>query len=122
MGAKWDPGREGERLSPRKKKEKPEWPCKPSSVLAFQRAANIRLGSWLPKTSSASKPGSVGRAALFPKGKLLYWLLLQVGFAVPTKSPWPRCALTAPFHPCRFFQNGGLFSVALSCGSLPLAV
>src|SRR5262245_56110785 len=32
-------------------------------------------------------------------GALPYWLLLQVGFAVPPRSPWARCALTAPFHP-----------------------
>src|SRR5204862_5267946 len=28
-------------------------------------------------------------------------VLLQVGFAVPPPSPGERCALTAPFHPCR---------------------
>ena len=27
-------------------------------------------------------------------------VLLPVGFAVPVLSPGPRCALTAPFHPC----------------------
>jgi len=27
--------------------------------------------------------------------------LLAVGFAVPPPSPAARCALTAPFHPCR---------------------
>jgi hypothetical protein len=32
-------------------------------------------------------------------GSLPYWLLLRVGFAVPPRSPWARCALTAPFHP-----------------------
>jgi len=29
-----------------------------------------------------------------------YSVLLPVGFAVPVASPSPRCALTAPFHPC----------------------
>ena len=35
---------------------------------------------------------------------------------MPALSPGPRCALTAPFHPCRpgFPGLGGLFSVALS--------
>jgi len=28
-------------------------------------------------------------------------LLLRVGLAVPPVSPRARCALTAPFHPCR---------------------
>jgi len=30
-----------------------------------------------------------------------YSVLLPVGFAVPLPSPETRCALTAPFHPCR---------------------
>ena len=34
-------------------------------------------------------------------GLLPYLALLQVGFAVPTLLPGPRCALTAPFHPYR---------------------
>jgi hypothetical protein len=41
---------------------------------------------------------------------------------VPRRSPGARCALTAPFHPCHArpvarTPFGGLFSVALSCGS-----
>ena len=27
--------------------------------------------------------------------------LLRTGFAVPSSLPWTRCALAAPFHPCR---------------------
>jgi hypothetical protein len=50
-----------------------------------------------------------------------YSVLLPVGFAVPPALPPARCALTAPFHPCRGIRNarGGLFSVALSLGSRP---
>jgi len=54
--------------------------------------------------------------------------LLQVGFAVPTLLPGSRCALTAPFHPCRPPRPcgpevlGGLLSVALSVGSRPPGV
>jgi len=33
--------------------------------------------------------------------RLPYLALLQVGFTVPALLPGPRCALTAPFHPCR---------------------
>ena len=33
-----------------------------------------------------------------------------------------RCALTAPFHPCRVRRGGGLLSVALSLGPPPPAV
>ena len=38
-------------------------------------------------------------------------VLLQMGFTMPALSPKLRCALTTPFHP---YQNGGIFSVALS--------
>src|SRR5436190_6887120 len=30
-----------------------------------------------------------------------YLVLLRVGFALPPPLPEARCALTAPFHPCR---------------------
>jgi len=47
-----------------------------------------------------------------------------VGFAMPDPLPGPRCALTAPFHPCppAFADVGGLLSVALSLGSRPPGV
>jgi hypothetical protein len=59
-----------------------------------------------------------------------YSVLLPVGFALPPALPPARCALTAPFHPCRPHPfilaarrqerwDGGLFSVALSLGSRP---
>jgi hypothetical protein len=68
------------------------------------------------------------RDALAPRRP--YSVLLPVGFAVPLALPQARCALTAPFHPCRgaplpprFAERargrGGLFSVALSLGSPP---
>ena len=44
----------------------------------------------------------------------LYLVLLPVGFTLPFMLPQMRCALTAPFHP---YQNGGIFSVALSLKS-----
>src|ERR1700732_5453638 len=59
---------------------------------------------------------------------LPYLVLLQVGFAVPSLLPSPRCALTAPFHPYRSSPAyacedlGGLLSVALSVGSRPPGV
>ena len=63
---------------------------------------------------------------LTPAGRP-YSVLLPVGFAVPVPLPVPRCALTAPFHPCpravrQAGRSGGLFSVALSLGSPPPAV
>ena len=48
-----------------------------------------------------------------------YLVLLPVGFAVPLPLPVARCALTAPFHPCRSRETGGLLSVALSLGLTP---
>ena len=63
-----------------------------------------------------------------------YLVLLPVGFAVPLPLPGTRCALTAPFHPCRRGfacqpreghmrrSAGGLFSVALSLGLPPPGV
>ena len=52
-----------------------------------------------------------------------YLVLLPVGLAVPPLLPETRCALTAPFQPCRGFRPvGGVISVALSLGSPPPAV
>src|ERR1700756_134165 len=55
-----------------------------------------------------------------------YLVLLRRGFAMPSRSRGPRCALTAPFHPCLTpafaVAIGGLFSVALSVASPRLAV
>ena len=55
---------------------------------------------------------------------LPYLALLPAGFAVPSPLPSTRCALTAPFHPCRraCARLGGVFSVALSVGSRPPGV
>src|SRR5215813_12165160 len=68
-------------------------------------------------------------AGVNPRWVLLpYLALLQVGFTVPSLLPSPRCALTAPFHPCRAPSAcasgtlGGLLSVALSVGSRPPGV
>ena len=53
-----------------------------------------------------------------------YSVLLPMGFTLPPLLPAARCALAAPFHPCRPGRGraGGLFSVALSLGSPPPAV
>ncbi len=90
--------------------------------------AIIPLGPASPRTSSGL-PGGAHRPALRPLTAELCWALppylalLQVGFAVPSLLPRPRCALTAPFHPCRPVTGlGGLLSVALSVGSRPPGV
>jgi len=70
--------------------------------------------------ASCNQPGPRAGNALdtlrWPCGP--YSVLLPVGFALPLALPSARCALTAPFHPCRA-EPGGLFSVALSLGSPP---
>src|SRR6201995_5792589 len=46
-----------------------------------------------------------------------YSVLLPVGFAVPPPLPDARCALTAPFHPCRADTQRTRRSVL--CGTFP---
>jgi len=62
----------------------------------------IPLGRWLPSASS-NLPGrpdpDTDPGACAPRRP--YSVLLPVGFAVPLPLPAARCALTAPFHPCR---------------------
>ncbi len=77
--------------------------CKPGSVWPAARAANVTaipLARRLPGASS-NLPERLIRTdpGLLPRRS--YSVLLPVGFAVPLPSPETRCALTAPFHPCR---------------------
>ena len=79
----------------------------------------IYLGYRSPGTSSSLPGNADGPSLLFP-----YLALLRVGFTMPPSSPSGRCALTAPFHPCRPATAvlGGMFSVALSLGLPPVRV
>ena len=61
-----------------------------------------------PRSSSRSRAKTSHRP---------YSVLLPVGFAVPPASPPARCALTAPFHPCRGLRNASRRSVL--CGTFP---
>ena len=45
-----------------------------------------------------------------------YSVLLPVGFTLPSPLPDPRCALTAPFHPCCPTEGGKRFVL---CGTFP---
>ncbi len=89
--------------------------CKPGSVPRGGMA--IHLGRPLPD-ASRDLPGRrrgnpPGLAAYRP-----YSVLLPVGFAVPPPSPAARCALTAPFHPCR--PAGGPAGRRFAfCGTFP---
>jgi len=59
------------------------------------QAAAISLGRRLPDASSGCTRRLSGRTSLPP-----YSALLPMGFALPATLLPPRCALTAPFHPC----------------------
>jgi len=49
-----------------------------------------------------------------------YLVLLPVGFALPPPLPAARCALTAPFHPCRpCCPKGRRGSAVCFCGTFP---
>jgi hypothetical protein len=62
----------------------------------------IPLGRRLP-AASRDLPGRGPETALArgcPWAARPYSVLLPVGFSLPVPLPVPRCALTAPFHPC----------------------
>src|SRR5438105_15091411 len=48
-----------------------------------------------------------------------YSVLLPVWFAMPVPLPDPRCALTAPFHPCRAEAPKGEGGRFVLCGTVP---
>ena len=70
------------------------------------------------RTASLTSPCGVIAFANSPRCRP-YSVLLPVWFAMPFPLPDPRCALTAPFHPCLIRRGGGSFSVALSLGLPP---
>src|SRR3546814_20465774 len=61
----------------------------------------IPLGAASRRRSSDLPGRRVGHASRRCRRALPYLVLLPMGFAVPFPLPEPRCALTAPFHPCR---------------------
>ena len=89
--------------------------------------AIIPLGPASPRASSGL-PGSTRRRALQPQGGCDFpiWPCSRWGLPCRRVLPPTRCALTAPFHPCRPAPEGtdlgGLLSVALSVGSRPPGV
>ncbi len=96
--------------------------CKPGSVPALRRGMTIPLGRPLPG-ASRDRPGWRGGNAPGLAAGHPYLVLLPVGFALPLPLPAARCALTAPFHPCRPANRGWrCVSVALSLGSPPPGV
>ena len=80
----------------------------------------IPLGRRLPGASS-NLPGrpdpDIDPGAPCGAPRRPYSVLLPVGFAVPPALPPARCALTAPFHPCRGQRNAPRRSIL--CGTFP---
>src|ERR1700750_846578 len=94
--------------------------CKPGLVSPIRYL--LGGGGHSSRTRVAASLQRATRERGGPPHVLPYLLLLRVGLAVPSVSLRTRCALTAPFHPCRRSTAGGLFSVALSRESPRLAV
>ena len=101
--------------------------CKPGSVGHRSLARTIRDGhssgimfahdlEQPTRTASLTSPCGVIACANSPRCRP-YSVLLPVWFAMPVPLPEPRCALTAPFHPCCPSLSGGERFVL--CGTFP---
>jgi hypothetical protein len=102
--------------------------CKPGSGW-HAGGARIRDGhsSGTPVTRRLQQPTRTAGSGHDPEASCAralnasrrpYSVLLPVGFAVPPALPPARCALTAPFHPCRgLLRNAPRRSVL--CGTVP---
>ena len=99
--------------------------CKPGSVprTALASAAERRPFIWdadcsTPLATNPDGGSGSGSRARNAGPRHPYSVLLPTGLAMPTPLLAPRCALTAPFHPCppgiARSRAGGLLSVALS--------
>jgi hypothetical protein len=79
--------------------------CKPGSVWP-RHPKETERGSHSSGTALARSLVQPTRMTSLETGWALarpchpYSVLLPVGFTVPSMSPWPRWALTPPFHPC----------------------
>jgi len=100
--------------------------CKPGSVRRKARTHFARDGhsSLAPVARRLEQPTRAADPDIDPGDRSPcrpYSVLLPVGFAVPPPLPEARCALAAPFHPCRGNSPAAVltFSVALSLGSPP---
>ena len=110
------PGRGRPENQKNPKKRKARRPVSRVLSLPKQEMA-IHLGRPLPD-ASRDLPGR--RRGNPPAGTSpacrLYLVLLPVGFALPPPLPGARCALTAPFHPCRGLEPVRRFAF---CGTFP---
>jgi hypothetical protein len=106
-----------------KSSKRGELTCKPGSVEGNHSSTNCVTAA-LQQPTRKHAGLTLAPSALRPPALLPYLALLQAGFSSRRVLPPTRCALTAPFHPCRHPCGclGGLFSVALSVGSRPPGV
>ena len=90
---------------------------KSRSISRVLSRATIHLGRLSP--SRLLRPTRIRRG---PRQMDPYLALLRAGMPSRACCQRPRCALTAPFHPCRPEKTGGLLSVASAAGSRPPGV
>lgn len=94
--------------------------CKPGSVIrpvkdpkaADGHSSGTRVTARLARSTRAAWSGNGPRGITCRP----YSILLLAGFAMPSALPQPRCALAAPFHPCR--RPSGRWRSAF-CGTFP---
>lgn len=91
--------------------------CKPGSVHLLAQTGRPFLWDahcWTPR---ATDPDGGPKTALQTCAcRHPYLVLLPVGFAMPLPLPVARCALTAPFHPCRMTE---VIRRSALCGTVP---
>ncbi len=76
--------------------------CKPNSVCGLAAGENHLSEQPIPGTRAAFAEHGTSRTVV------PYLALHPMGFSVPPRLRLGRCALTAPFHPCRRWSGGGL--------------
>src|SRR5580700_1834839 len=84
----------------------------------------IHLGRSSPSASRDRPERRRGRPARRREPRLFaacrsYLVLLPVGFSLPPPLPAARCALTAPFHPCRPPGRPETGRRCIFCGTFP---
>ncbi len=110
----------GARKAKKPEKKKSQTACKPGSVPAgagdgHSSGTPVTGRLARPTRAAARKPACRTSIAWEPACRL-YLVLLPVGFALPPPLPGARCALTAPFHPCRGPEPVRRFAF---CGTFP---
>ena len=72
-------------------------PVRLPAKAADGHSSGTRIATRLARSTRAARSGNGPREITCHR----YSILLLAGFAMPSALPQPRCALAAPFHPCR---------------------